>query len=243
MRESGRKLGLILKHLGSMAQPGVSAEDLDRVAREMIKDEGAEPAFLGYKPRGAPRPFPAALCVSVNDAVEHGIPGEQVLEDGDIVSLDLGLTYRGYVTDASVLILVGEPHEGDMRLKQAVEEALAKGIAAAKAGNRVGDIGAAVESVAARYGYGIFHELGGHGVGRHVHEDPFIPNFGDRGRGAELKEDMVLAIEPMFAVGAGELVVDPDGYTLRSRDGSRTGQAEHTIIVTSDGGEIVTLPN
>lgn len=242
LREGGRKLGSILARLKEEAKPGVSSAALDAHARELIAQEGGEPAFLGYRPRGAPRAFPAALCVSVNDAIVHGIPNEQPteLQDGDIVSLDLGLVYKGFVTDAAVIALVGNASEEDIRLARAVEEALVAAVKAARTGARTGDIGAAVEAVARKYGYAIPYELGGHGVGGSVHEDPFVPNFGKAGAGPELAEGQVLAIEPMFAAGKGDITSDPDGYTLRTKDGSRTAQAEHTVIVTPDGGEILT---
>lgn len=242
LREGGQKLGSILARLKDEAKPGVSSAALDALARELIAEEGGEAAFLGYRPRGAPRAFPAALCVSVNDAIVHGVPNENPIEfaDGDIVSLDLGLVYKGYVTDAAVIALVGNASDEDIRLARAVEEALAAAVKAARTGGRVGDIGAAVETVARRYGYAIPYELGGHGVGGSVHEDPFVPNFGKAGSGPELADGQVLAIEPMFAIGKGDVISDSDGYTLRTKDGSRTAQAEHTVIVTPDGGEVLT---
>jgi methionyl aminopeptidase len=237
LREAGRRLAAILAAVASRAVPGVSAAALNAYAEERIRAGGDTPAFLGYRPRGAPRPFPAALCVSVNDEVVHGIPNERekILREGDIVGLDLGLAHAGLVVDAAVSLPVGAVDERAARLIAATREALARGIAAARAGSFTGDIGRAIEAFVRPFGYGIVEELGGHGVGHAVHEQPFIPNFSSAERGARLVPGMVLAIEPMLTEGGKAVTLDADGYTFRTKDGGRSAHFEHTVAVTKSG--------
>ena len=242
LREAGKKHASILKQLAVMVVPGISTQELEDEARQLITEAGAEPAFLGYQPQGAKRPYPAALCVSINDAIVHGIPNEQptILQEGDIVTLDCGLTYKGLITDAAVCVIAGQGSGEDKALIRAAREALDAGIAQARAGNHIGDIGVAVEAIGKKYGYGSPRELGGHSVGRHVHEEPFVPNFGPAGSGELLEEGMVIAIEPMFMLGKSKIYLDPDGYTYRTRDGSKSAHVEHTVIVGKNGAEILT---
>lgn len=242
LREAGRRLGVILEELAAIVAPGVKAEVLDQKARERIKEGGDKPAFLGYRPHDAARPFPAALCVSINDAIVHGIPNEHpiTIREGDVVTLDLGLIHEGFVADAAVTAIAGTGSEEDEQLVRAVYEALDEAVRAARAGGHVGDIGAAVGRVGERYGLLTPRELGGHGLGRVVHEEPFIPNFGVEGTGPELQDGLVIAIEPMFVNGSPKLVLGTDGYTYRTKDGSKTAQAEHTVIVSEGGGEVLT---
>ena len=243
LREAGKKHAAILKQLAVMVVPGISTLELEEEARRLIQEAGATPAFLGYQPQGAKRPYPAALCVSVNDAIVHGIPNEHpiTLQEGDIVTLDCGLTYKGLITDAAVCVIAGQGSEEDKKFIRAAREALDAGIAQARAGNHIGDIGAAIEAVGKKYGYGSPRELGGHSVGRHVHEEPFVPYFGPAGGVEILEEGMVMAIEPMFMLGGSKIYLDPDGYTYRTKDGSKSAHVEHTVIVAKNGAEVLTL--
>ena len=240
--EGGKRLGAILRALKEKVAPGVTAEELDDLAEAMIRDGGDEPCFLGYTPEGGNRPYPATLCVSINEEIVHGIPNESVkiLKEGDIVGLDLGLTHEGVVVDAAITVPVGNISDESKRLMRATENALAAGIAVAKPGNHLGDIGAAIQKEIENAGFRVVKELGGHGVGDLVHEDPFIPNFGKPGTGELLEEGMVLALEPIASAGKAAVVVAPDGYTFRTKDGSRSAHFEHTILIEKTGARIVT---
>ncbi|MDH2392048.1 type I methionyl aminopeptidase [Streptomyces sp. HNM0663] len=241
MREAGRVVARALAATREAAAPGVSLRELDRVARAVLTEAGAGSPFLGYHPAWAPTPFPAVVCTSVNDAIVHGIPDGYRLRDGDLVSVDCGAALDGWTGDAAVSFTVGRGRPEDERLIDAAEEALAAGIAAAVVGNRVGDIAHAVGQVCRRAGYGIPDGLGGHGVGRSMHEDPAVPNEGRAGRGMPLRHGMVLAIEPMLiAGGSDEFRTAGDGWTIRSADGARAAHAEHTIAVTASGPRILT---
>src|SRR3989344_9030585 len=203
LREGGRRLAAVLYQVRDIIVPGVSTYDLDKYAEKLIREMGDEPAFLNYRPEGARIPFPATLCVSVNDEVVHGIPNkERILKEGDIVSLDLGLKHKGLFTDMAFTVPVGKVSSSALKLMEVTEKALQVGINAAQAGNTVGDIGHAVESfVRAQKNsqqYGIVEVLSGHGVGRAIHEDPYIPNFGKKGKGEKLVPGMVIALEPMI---------------------------------------------
>ncbi|MEK7060376.1 MAG: type I methionyl aminopeptidase [Patescibacteria group bacterium] len=240
--EGGKRLARVLEALRDKAAPGVTAEELDDLAERMIRTGGDEPCFLGYTPEGANRPYPATLCVSINDEVVHGIPNEslKVLKEGDIVGLDLGLTHNGVIVDAAITVPIGEVDELTNKLLRATEEALVAGIAAAKPGNHIGDISSAIQKEIEGAGFSVVRELGGHGVGYTVHEDPFIPNFGHTGTGPELVDGMVLALEPISSVGKATVILSPDGYTYRTKDGSRSAHFEHTILIEKDGARIIT---
>lgn len=242
LRTAGRCLAEVLAELSAMVEPGITTASLDIAAEKMIRSRGCVPAFLGYKPDGAEVPFPAVLCVSVNEEIVHGIPLEsRVLFDGDIVTLDLGLSYEGFFVDSATTVAVGEISSEDEELMLATSEALDASIAAAKVGGRLGDIGAAVEEVAKRRKFSIVEDLGGHAVGKAVHEQPFIANFGKKGTGEKIVEGMVLALEPMFSEGSPRIVLDEeDQWTYRTGDGSRAAHFEHTILVTKEGPEILT---
>jgi methionyl aminopeptidase len=242
LREGGKRHAEILRQLAAMVRPGIHSQELEDAARKLIAEGGDKPAFLNYRPGGAKRPYPAALCVSLNDEIVHGIPNEtdKVLKEGDIVSLDLGLTHKGMITDASVTVPVGEISPELEELIEVTHKALNAGIKAAKGGKRVGDISNAIELIAAPYKYGVVEELAGHGVGYDVHEDPYIPNIGDSGKGEILKPGMVLAIEPMFNLGTKDIKLDEDGYTYRTADGSPSAHFEHTIVITKSGAEVIT---
>lgn len=240
--EAGERLGGILRALRDTVAPGITAGELDDMAERLIRDGGDEPCFLGYQPEGATRPYPAALCVSINDEVVHGIPNEfaKALKEGDIVGLDLGLRHKGVIVDAAITVPVGTVDEEAKKLIAATEKALAAGIAAAVPGKHVGDIAHAIQKVIESAGFSVVKELGGHGVGEFVHEEPFIPNFGKPGTGEELTEGMVLALEPIANAGKAAVILAPDGYTFRTKDGSRSAHFEHTILLEKGGARIVT---
>lgn len=241
VRVGGKRLAFVLSEVSKIVKPGILTKELDELAEKLIREGGDEPAFLNYTPDGSGRPYPATLCVSVNNEVVHGIPGNRELKEGDIVGLDLGLKHGGFFVDAAVTVPVGKIESAVQKLIDTTKESLMAGISAVRAGGRIGDISAAVESVADRDKFGIVRILGGHAVGKHVHETPFVPNYGKAGTGPELKEGMLYAIEPMFNEGGDEVYLDrKDGYTFRTLDGSRSAHFEHTILVTKKGAEILT---
>ena len=240
--EAGKRLAVVLDALRAKVAPGVAAQVLDDMAERLIRDGGDEPCFLGYTPEGARRPYPATLCVSINDEVVHGIPNESVkiLKEGDIVGLDLGLTHKGVIVDAAITVPVGEVSEEAKKLLAATERALVAGIAQAIPGNHMGDISHAIQKEIEGAGFRVVKELGGHGVGDLVHEEPFIPNFGHPGDGELLSEGMVLALEPISTAGKAAVILAPDGYTYRTKDGSRSAHFEHTILIEKGGARIIT---
>lgn len=245
MREGGKRHAEILRVLSEMVSPGVSTFILEEEALRLIKEGGDKPAFLGYQPRGADRPFPAALCISINDEIVHGIPNEveRILRDGDIISIDLGLIHKGLITDSAVTVPVGAIDDESRNLLEFTEKALMAGIRAAEPGNTIGDIGAAISDVASKTSFSLAKDLAGHGVGFSVHEEPLVPNTGKKGKGEKLVPGMVLAIEPMLNVGKGDIKVTSDGYTIKTRDGSRSAHFEHTIAITEKGNIILTSNN
>ncbi len=240
--EAGKRLAAVLRALSVIVAPGVTAEELDDKAEELISALGDEPVFLGYTPEGAHRPYPATLCVSINDEVVHGIPNEskKVLKKGDIVGLDLGLAHEGIIVDAAITVPVAQIDGETKRLLFATEEALAAGIAHAVIGNHIGDISHAIAEVIETAGFKVVKSLGGHGVGKHVHEEPFIPNYGRAGTGPVVSEGMVLALEPISSAGNAAVILAPDGYTYKTKDGSRSAHFEHTILIEKDGPRIIT---
>jgi methionyl aminopeptidase len=242
LREAGRRLARILHAVGEQAVTGVAVKDLDILAHRLITEGGDVPSFLNYKPAGAKRPYPASLCVSINDAAVHGIPTESdaILTEGDIVSLDAGLTHQGLIADMCITVPVGTIDARGVQLIDAARKARDAGVSVCKAGAHLGDIGAAIEDSLEGTGFFIVEDLGGHGVGHHVHEAPHIFHTGMYGTGPTLEEGMVITIEPTVSEGSTEIVLDSDGYTYRTRDHSRTAQFEHTIVVTKDGCEIIT---
>jgi methionyl aminopeptidase len=243
MREAGRVVAFALEAMRASAGVGTSLKELDDIAAEVLAAHAATSAFLGYHPHFAPTPFPGVICASVNDVVVHGPPTEQRLRDGDVLSIDLGVVLNGWVGDAAITFIVGRPRSQDRLLVQHTKDALAAGIAAARQGNRLGDVAHAVGTIGRRHGYGIPTGWGGHGVGRQMHEDPPVPNEGVPGRGLRLEPGLVIAIEPMFMSGGLDtFAVDADGWTVRTSDGSRAAHWEHTIAVTADGPLILTEP-
>ncbi len=242
MAAAGAVVAEALAAIGAFAQPGVTTKDLDSVAAEVLARHGATSPFLNYHPEWAPTAFPAVLCVSVNDAVVHGIPGDQVLADGDLVSVDFGAVLDGWCGDAARSFTVGAGSESDRALIEATNAALAAGIAAVAPGNTLGDIGYAIAKVARDAGYGMLADHGGHGIGRTMHEDPHVPNEGRKGKGMKLRPGLVIAIEPMLiADGTDDYQHDPDGWTLRTLTGARSAHSEHTVAVTTGGARILTL--
>ncbi|MFJ2736330.1 MULTISPECIES: type I methionyl aminopeptidase [unclassified Streptomyces] len=241
MYEAGQVVARALTAAGKAAGVGVSLLELDEVARDVLREAGATSPFLGYRPSFAPTPFPAVLCASVNDAIVHGIPTKYRLRDGDLLSLDFGARLGGWVGDSAISLVVGRPRPADLRLIETAERALAAGIEAALVGNRIGDIAHAIGSVCRGAGYGIPDGFGGHGIGRQMHEDPGVPNEGRPGRGLPLRHGMVLAIEPMLIAGGTDGYHEaPDGWTLRTNDGTRAAHAEHTVAITNSGPRILT---
>ena len=243
LREGGRRLARHVRILSEMVRPGLVARELEYKAHELVKADGDELAFHGHQERKTDAPYPSGLCLSINDVIVHS-PANQnssVIKEGDVVCLDFGIKHKGFYTDHAVTVIAGtkrDPH--DEELVSGTYEALAAGIAEAKVGNTTGDIGYAVQKIAEKYNFGYPKNLSGHGVGLKVHEEPHIPNFGMPGKGAKLHEGEVIAIEPMMALGSGELFIDKDGYSYRTKDGSRTAHAEHTVLVTKNGPEILT---
>ncbi|MEV7062850.1 type I methionyl aminopeptidase [Streptomyces collinus] len=241
MYEAGQVVARALTAAQKAADVGVSLLELDEVAHGVLREAGATSPFLGYRPSFAPTPFPAVLCVSVNDAIVHGIPGRYRLRDGDLVSIDFGAELGGWVGDSALSFVVGTPRAADLRLIETAERALAAGIGAAVVGNRIGDIAHAIGTVCRGAGYGIPDGFGGHGIGRRMHEDPGVPNEGRPGRGMRLRHGMVLAIEPMVVAGGTDgFHAAPDGWTLKTNDGSRAAHAEHTVAITDSGPRILT---
>ncbi len=241
LREAGRIVAGTLGAVAAAAKAGVRLVDLDRMAADLIADAGAKPSFLGYRPSWAPRPYPGVLCLSVNDAIVHGIPDRRVLADGDLLSIDCGAYIDGYHGDAAVTIGIGAIDTAGERLIETTVRALEAAIAVAWPGGRLGDISQAVQTVARDDGYGLPHSLGGHGVGTAMHEDPHVANTGRAGRGLVLREGLVIAIEPMLVEGGGDdRRLLPDGWTIVTADGSRAAHAEHTIAVTADGPVVLT---
>ncbi len=242
LRESGRRLAHVLQEVKKATLPGVSTGELDQLAYRLIKEMGDGAPFFNYQPAGAIKPFPAAICISINDEIVHGIPSfDRIVEEGDIVSLDLGVSHKGMITDSAITVAVGKVSQKITTLLAETERSLYEGINAVKVGGRIGDISAAIEKVANKNGYGIVRELGGHGVGHKVHEDPHIPNYGHKGTGPLLKKNMAVAIEPMFMMGNEGILLMPDGYTIVTEDESLSAHFEHTIVITEEGPEIVTL--
>jgi methionyl aminopeptidase len=241
MRAAGRVVATALAEVKAHAAIGITLKELDEVAREVLRQAGATSPFLGYKPMFAPVAFPAVICASLNDEALHGIPDARRLTDGDLLSVDFGATLDGWTGDAAISFTVGTAAQEDTRLIDTAREALKEGISQAVPGNKVGDISAAIGKVGRAAGYGINTDFGGHGVGHTMHEDPSVPNEGRAGRGLRLRPGIVIAIEPWFMAGGKDgYVIDDDGWTIRSADGSRAAHVEHTVAVTPDGPLILT---
>lgn len=242
MRQSGRRLSEVVAAVREQVRPGVSTLELDALAEEMIRKLGAVPSFKGYRVTGIPTPFPATICASPNEQVVHGIPTDRPLKEGDIISLDLCLVFGGYHADSAFTVAVGSVGEQVQRLLDVTERSLYEGIAQARPGQRIGDIGHAIQSVIQPHRFGIVRDYVGHGIGRRLHEQPSVPNFGKPGRGNLLKAGMVLAIEPMVTLGTHETKALEDGWTVVTADGSLAAHFEHTVAITPKGPEVLTAP-
>lgn len=240
LRDAGKRLGEVMVHLRESTRAGVSGLDLDAIAGEHIRRLGATSSFLGYQAGRAP-PYPASICVSVNEEVIHGIPSHLTFRDGDIVSVDVGLRWNGYHVDAAFTVAVGFINPQQERLTRCAEAALSAGILAVQPKARVGDIGAVVEQVTRSEGFGLVREFAGHGIGRSLHEPPWVPNYGKRGTGPLLKPGLVLAIEPMVLSGAEKIRILEDGWTVVACDGAPSAHVEHTVVVTERGVEVLTI--
>ncbi len=234
MREAGRIVAVVLALLREKIAPGVTTEELNALAEETILKHGAVPSFKGY------RGYPAALCVSVNEEVVHGIPGSRVINEGDLVSMDVGTIYKGFQGDAAITVAVGEVSPAARRLLEVTAGALEAGIAQCRAGQHMGDVSAAIQNYAESRGFSVVREYTGHGIGRKMHEDPQIPNFGEPGRGALLRPGMTFALEPMVTMGTWRTRVLDNGWTVVTLDGQLSAHFEHTIAVTDDEPEILT---
>lgn len=235
MRRSGKITSAALAQLMKAARPGMATSELDGIAERAIRQAGGVPAFKGYNG------FPASICVSINDEVVHGIPGSRLLRDGDLLSIDIGTTLDGYVSDSAATVAIGTVSDEARRLMQVTQECLTIGIEQMEPGKHLGDIGAAVQEHAERHGYGVVRELVGHGVGRAMHEDPQVPNYGEWGTGLELRPGLVLALEPMITQASPKVRVLRDGWTVVTADGKLAAHFEHTIAVTEGGPRILTL--
>jgi methionyl aminopeptidase len=238
MRNTGAFVAELLDDLQSRARMGTNLLELEHHARRLINERGAVSCYWDYAPSFGRGPFRNVICLSVNDAVLHGLPHDYALRDGDLLSMDIAVAIDGWVADSARSLIVGTPRVEDQRIIEATKRALAAGIAAAQPGRRLGDISAAIGAVAEDYGYPVNTEFGGHGIGRTMHEDPHVPNRGRARRGLVLRPGLTLALEPWFAQGTDKIVYDPDGWTIRSADGSRTAHSEHTIAIT-DGEPLV----
>ena len=240
LREGGKILASVLYEAAGMSVSGIKTIELDKLAEKRIREAGGRPSFKNYKTQDDKVPYPASLCVSINEEVVHGVPGEIVLKDGDIVSLDLGMEYKGFYTDMAITFPVGKASEQAKKLIETTKESLNLGIMAVKNGAFTGDIGYAIQSFAEKNGFNVVRKLVGHGLGRKVHEPPEVPNFGVKGKGEILREGEVIAIEPMITAGRQDIYLDKDEWTWKTKDGSLSAHFEHTIIVTKNGAEIIT---
>ena len=234
LRENNLLVSQALAEVGKHIKPGITTKELNRIAEDFIRSHGAVPSFLGYEG------YPASACLSVNEQVVHGIPSDYVIKEGDIVSVDLGTFMKGFNGDSAYTFAVGEISDDVRRLLEVTKEALYKGTAQAKAGNRVGDISAAVQEYAESFGFGVVRELEGHGLGRKMHEAPGVPNYGMRGRGPLLKEGMVICIEPMITMGNRAIVFERDGWTVRTRDRKPAAHFEFAVAIRKDGPDVLT---
>ena len=236
MREAGHILGEVRELLVERLRPGLVEKELDEIARAEFKKRKVTPAFLGYQG------YPATVCVSINDEIVHGIPGDREIADGDVVSLDIGCVHRGFVADSAVTVGVGDVAPEARRLIDVTRESLKRGIAAARAGAHIGAIGAAIQTYVEGEGFSVVREYVGHGVGRQMHEDPQVPNYGSPDAGPLLKEGMVIAIEPMVNMGDWHTKKDPDDWTVRTLDGSLSAHFEHTLAIRDGEAEVLTIP-
>jgi methionyl aminopeptidase len=242
MREAGRLVAQAYAVLRPCVRPGVTTRELDRIAEEFIRRHDAIPVYKGYRPAPNYPPFPATICVAPNEVICHGIPDDRPLQEGEIIGIDIGLKLKGWHGDACITLAVGSIAPEAQRLLEVTEESMWHGIRAAQPGNRLGDVGAAIQSYVESHGYSVVREWRGHGVGQRLHEEPSVPHFGRAGTGMRLQPGLTFTIEPMVNAGGPEAVLDEtDHWTVRTADGSLSAQFEHTIAITPDGPEILTL--
>jgi methionyl aminopeptidase len=239
MREANRLVGMTLGEVAKHIKPGVTPAQLDKIAKEFIYDHGAIPSFLGYKGAPGTVDFPGAICASVNEQVVHGFPTDYVLKDGDVISVDCGTEKNGFCGDSAYTFCVGEVAEDVKKLLRTTKESLYLGIEKAVEGNRIGDIGDAVQTYCEKHGYSVVRELVGHGIGRKMHEAPEVPNYGKRGTGPLLKKGMCIAIEPMINMGSKNVVFESDGWTVRTRDRKPSAHFEHTVAIRQGKADIL----
>ncbi len=241
LRQAGRYLAEILTALSEKVKPGISTKEIDDLTMKLCKERGVVPVFLGYKPYGAPRPYPAAICVSINDEVVHGIPSKKrMIKDGDVVSVDFGVFYNGYAGDAAATVIAGSGTPEAQNLLKVTRDSLYEGIKYAKPGNHLHDISAAIQYYVEGHGYSVVRELVGHGIGQSMHEDPQVPNFGEKGTGMIIKPGLTIAVEPMVNIGSYEVEFLNDGWTVVTRDGSLAAHFEHSLAITGQGTFILT---
>jgi methionyl aminopeptidase len=242
LKVGGQKLAKVINETAKHIKPGVSTDELNKIADKLIKESGGKPSFLNYTPIGANRPYPASICISINEEIVHGIPNEdpKILKEGDVITLDAGMIYEDLYTDHAITYTVGEVSKEIRNLLSRTKEALDAGIKQCVVGNRIGDISAAIEKVAKSSKLNIVEGLTGHGVGFGVHEDPFVPNEGNSGEGEIIEPGLVIAIEPMFALGSPKIVAMKDGYTYKTQDDSISAQFEHTVAITESGPIVLT---
>ncbi len=240
MRTANRIVGEILADLREAIRPGISTGEIDRISTDLIKKKGARSAFKGYQMRNGTVPFPATICISLNDEVVHGIPSSQrILREGDVVSLDFGVIYRDFYGDAAVTFALGPVDDMTRQLIETTEAALEEGIDQARVGNRLGNISAAIQERVEKNGFSVVREFVGHGVGRRLHEDPPVPNYGVRNRGLRLREGMVIAIEPMVNAGQADVMMKSDGWTAVTKDRSLSAHFEHSVAITEKGPQVL----
>ena len=240
LREAGMLVSHTLAEVAKHLTPGISTQDLDAIAFAFVKDHGAEPAFKGYRVPGIPTPFPGTLCTSINDVVVHGIPNSITINEGDLVSVDCGVKLNGFFGDSAFTFIVGDAAADDVALCERTYHSLYLGINQARKGNRIGDIGNAVQTYAEQSGYGVVHQLVGHGIGRKLHMEPSVPNVGRKGRGTKLSVGMTMCLEPMINAGTASVTTDDDGWTIRTADGRPSAHYEHMIAVRAGQAEILT---
>lgn len=240
MREGGSILASVLDTLASTARPGLAVEELDKQGERLIREAGAEPSFKGYQPAGADQPYPASICLSLNDEVVHGLHANRTLKEGDLLSIDAGVYYKGFHTDSAVTVAVGTVSQKVQKLLQATRRALQLGIDQVGPGATTGDIGNAIEAHVKEHGFQVIQGLAGHGIGAEIHEELMVLNEGTPGKGAELQPGMTFAIEPMVTTGSGNIILDSDGFTYKTADGTPVAHFEHTVAVTKDGVEVLT---
>lgn len=240
LKIGAEKLASVLFELEKAAKPGIQTKELDKLAYELILKAGAKPAFLGYKPKGSREGYPATLCVSVNEEIVHGLPGERIIKQGDIIGLDLGLNYKGYFSDMAATVGVGKIGKKAEDLIKTSKDGLDFAIKQIKPGIKTGDLGYLIQKFVQKRGFFVIKELAGHGIGKVPQEFPYLPNWGKRGEGAELKQGMILAVELMISEKQTEIETLPDGWTIKTADGSLASHFEHTIVLKKQGAEILT---